>query len=98
MSGSQANTLTKTRNAKPSHVLLDASGEVGHMFAAKTTPHMFVIDKDGVLRYDGAIDSSPRGGGNVENYLADAVDAVMAGKTVATPKTKPYGCSVKYKK
>lgn len=78
-------------------ILLDNSGKVGHTYQAKTTPHMFVIDAEGKLVYDGAIDSDPRG--NAEdrvNYVAAALEAVKAGKPVETATTKPYGCSVKY--
>jgi peroxiredoxin len=73
-------------------ILHDPDGKVGHMYGAKTTPHMFVIDKKGVLVYDGAIDDQGKA-----NYVAAALDAVLAGKPVENAKTKPYGCGVKYK-
>ena len=79
-------------------VLQDPSGEVGKVYGAKTTPHMYVIDETGVLRYDGAIDDDPRG--DVEapkNYVLAAASALLAGKEVENKQTKPYGCSVKYK-
>jgi len=59
---------------------------------------MYVIDPDGILIYRGAIDDAPRGKNPAEasNYVAEALDASMAGKPVATPSSKPYGCSVKY--
>ncbi len=80
-------------------VLQDPSGTVGHSYGAKTTPHMYVIDTQGVLRYAGAIDDDPRGNkkDGVTNYVKTAVDAVLSGKPVATPTTDSYGCSVKYK-
>ena len=80
-------------------VLLDAKGEVGHQYGAKTTPHMFVIDVNGVLAYAGAIDNTPEtdDDAGVRNYVEEAVTALLEGSTVATAKTKPYGCSVKYK-
>lgn len=79
--------------------LLDASGKVGQMFGAKTTPHMFVIDKNGVLAYSGAIDNNPNGKeDNVTNYVEEAVSSLLNGSAVATSTTKSYGCSVKYKK
>jgi peroxiredoxin len=80
--------------------LIDRDGTVGHLYGAKTTPHVFVIDKAGILRYDGAIDSARRGGDDAEtvNYTVMAVRAVSAGETVSPDKTKPYGCGVKYDK
>ena len=79
-------------------VLLDAKGEVGHLYAAKSTPHMFVIDKHGVLAYAGAIDNKKaKDDDSVRNYVEEAVTSLLKGSTVATSKTKPYGCSVKYK-
>jgi len=82
-------------------VLVDQDGSVGHAYGAATTPHMFVIDASGTVVYEGAIDNDPRGNneaGGRTNYVAQAVDDVLAGQTVSTPETKPYGCSVKYKK
>jgi peroxiredoxin len=79
--------------------LIDADGAIGTKYGAKTTPHMYVIDKEGKLRYQGAIDSSKNGapvGEDGTNYLKDAVTAVKDGKEVTTKETKPYGCSVKY--
>jgi peroxiredoxin len=77
----------------------DSSGAVGHLYSMKTTPHMFVIDKDGVLVYDGAIDNEPdpvHDPSKAKNYVTAAIDAVMAGQPVTVSQTKPYGCSVKY--
>lgn len=73
-------------------ILHDPDGKVGRLYGAQTTPHMFVIDKKGNLAYDGAIDNKDK-----INYVADAVDALLAGKPVSSSKTKPYGCGVKYK-
>ncbi len=79
-------------------VLQDASGTVGRAYAAKTTPHMYVIDAQGVLRYAGAIDDDPRGKNEKDtNYVKTAVDALLTGKPVPASTTAPYGCSVKYK-
>ncbi len=77
----------------------DGSGKVGKEYGMKTTPHMFVIDKDGVLVYDGAIDdrASPSGDPRTaHNYVRDAVGKLMAGEKVSVSQTKPYGCGVKY--
>lgn len=75
--------------------LYDPTGATGQAYGAKTTPHMFVIDKDGKLVYAGAIDSAQSGGAKV-NYVEQALAALAAGKPVDPASTKPYGCSVKY--
>lgn len=80
-----------------SSLLMDSDGKVGKQFDAKTTPHMYIIDKEGKLVYNGAIDDDPRGGKDQkENYVKAALDALLAGKAVAKSTTQPYGCSVKY--
>lgn len=77
--------------------LMDSDGKVGKMLDAKTTPHMFIIDKDGKLVYNGAIDDDPRGEKKEKvNYVRNALNEILAGKQITTPITKPYGCSVKY--
>ena len=79
-------------------VLLDASGEVGHLYGARTTPHMFVIDQKGVLAFTGAIDNDEYGKKDQKrNYVEMAVTALLSGSTVTVDRTRPYGCSVKYK-
>jgi peroxiredoxin len=77
----------------------DGSGAVGHLYDMKTTPHTFVIAKDGTLVYDGAMDNQPDPSHDprtANNYVRDAVDELIAGKPVAVSQTKPYGCGVKY--
>jgi peroxiredoxin len=77
----------------------DSSGAIGRLYAMKTTPHVFVVDKNGTLVYDGAIDDKPDPKHNprtARNYVREAVDALIAGKPVEVSQTKPYGCSVKY--
>ncbi len=78
-------------------ILHDFTGETGRAYGSKNTPTMYVIDKNGIVAYAGAIDSdsSPNRLGET-NYVKDALEAVLAGSTVATPYAKPYGCSVKY--
>ncbi|CUS77679.1 Peroxiredoxin [Candidatus Kryptonium thompsonii] len=77
--------------------LMDPDGKVGKMFDAKTTPHMFIINKDGKLVYAGAIDDDPRGEKKEKvNYVKNALDEILSGKPVSVSITKPYGCSVKY--
>ena len=98
--GPQADVDTKDKNAAPTAVLLDPAGEVGQKYEAKTTPHMFVIDKEGKIIYAGAIDSikstNSADVAQAENHVRQALDAALAGKPVPTSKTAPYGCSVKY--
>jgi len=98
--GPQADADTKDKNAAPTAVLLDPAGEVGQKYGAKTTPEMFVIDKEGKIIYAGAIDSiksiNSADIAKAENHVRQALDAALAGKPVSTPKTQPYGCSVKY--
>ena len=80
-------------------VLYDLGGEVGHAYDAKTTPHMYIIDADGTLLYNGAIDDDPRGRtapAERDNYVALGLDSLAAGRTVDPATTKPYGCTVKY--
>jgi len=74
----------------------DNDGKTGKAYGAPTTPTMAVIDKDGVLRYWGALDDKPQGGEGATNYVAAALDALAAGKEVQTKTAKPYGCGVKY--
>lgn len=79
------------------HVVADPTGELGQAYAAKTTPHLFVIDAKGVLAYAGAVDDDPRGNKPEKlHYVAQALEALKAGKAPATTATAPYGCSVKY--
>jgi len=79
-------------------VLLDEPGEVGRLYGARTTPHMFVIDAEGKVVYGGAIDNAPMGrqSGAVVNYVDRALSEIAAGSTITNAETKPYGCSVKY--
>jgi peroxiredoxin len=96
----QENAYVSRIHAAPTAVLLDPQGNLGRLYGARTTPHMFVIDPQGKLIYDGAIDDRPTDDvGDIkgaDNYVTDALSAAMAGKPVANPYTRPYGCSVKY--
>ncbi|MDA7948071.1 MAG: thioredoxin family protein [Hyphomicrobiaceae bacterium] len=96
----KANTLTTERDAAPSAVILDPEGEIGRAYNARTTPHMFLIDKNGTLVYKGAIDDKPSANNAdvpiARNYVRDALAAHAAGKPVDPDATRPYGCSVKY--
>jgi peroxiredoxin len=81
--------------------LIDESGVVGRSYDAKTTPHMYIVDASGVLRYQGAIDSIRSADKNditkAENYVASAMAAIKKGESVKVAKTNAYGCGVKYK-
>ncbi len=94
------NAYVKQVNAAPSAVLLDPAGTLGHLYDAKTTPHMFVINPQGILIYNGAIDDKPTTDvadvNGAKNYLSLALDEATSGKPVSNPTTRPYGCSVKY--
>lgn len=100
VSAEKAEEINAGRDASPTHVILDPSGDIGRLYEAKTTPHMFVIKADSEIAYAGAIDSIPSAKvddiAKAENYVTAALDAVAAGEAVATPSEKPYGCSVKY--
>ena len=100
VSPAQADQLTTQRNAAPSAVLLDDGGEIGRLYGAKTTPHMYIIDPEGDLVYMGGIDSiasaSPDDIGKATQYVRVALDEALAGKAIGTPVSRPYGCSVKY--
>ena len=96
--GVKANKKAKKKWSIPYPVLLDESGIVGKKYDAKTTPHMYIIDQNGILVYQGALDDSPFGKGkNPTPYVENALTALQAGTKIAPDQTKAYGCSVKYK-
>ena len=90
----------KDKNVAATQSLLDPSGQVGHLYGARTTPHMFVINPKGDLIYAGGIDDTPSADisdiATAKNYVKAALDEAMSGKPVTTPTSQPYGCSVKY--
>ena len=96
----QENDYLKKMNAAPTAAILDPTGAIGHLYDAKTTPHMFVIDPTGKLIYQGAIDDKPSPDpdtlASAHNYVSAALNEAMSGKPVTTPVTRSYGCSVKY--
>jgi peroxiredoxin len=98
----QENDYLQRTNAAPTAALLDPKGELGHLYGAKTTPDMFVINPQGQLIYEGAIDDRPTTDasdvGEATNYVTLALEQAMAGKPVTTSATRSYGCSVKYAK
>ncbi len=100
MTPEEAKARVKKDKSKAAALLLDPDGRVGRLYDAKTTPHLYVVDKKGILSYMGAIDDKPTFfKGDVKkakSYVRAALDALLAGAKVAEPATKPYGCSVKY--
>jgi peroxiredoxin len=97
----EANEITAEKHAVPTAVLLDPEGTVGKLYGAKTTPHMFIIGKDGKLVYNGGIDdirsTNVEDIAKAKNYVQMALDELLAGKEVTVKTSQPYGCSVKYK-
>ena len=95
-----ANAWTKEKGAAPTAVLLDTNAKVAKEYGAQKAPHMFVINPNGVLIYQGAIDDNPSPDPSTitgaKNYVRSALDAAMNGKAVTDLATKSYGCSVKY--
>ena len=98
--GAKADALRGKAGAAQTAYLLDPAGTVGRAYGAKTTPHMYVIDPEGVLRYAGAIDSIPSPDtddiADATQYVPQALAELAAGRPVSVSVTRPYGCSVKY--
>lgn len=100
MQGAEATKWVADKKASPAHYLLDPKGVVGKGYAAKTTPHMYIIDGAGTLRFQGGIDDKPAARveemGSARNHVLAALNEIKAGKPVSVAQTTPYGCSVKY--
>jgi len=100
VSPKEADELTASRKANPTAVLLDPTGAVGKAYGATNTPHMYIVDKAGLLVYAGAIDDRPTTRRadvqGAQNYVRAALDDMAAGRAVQTPVTRAYGCTVKY--
>jgi peroxiredoxin len=98
----QAEKKLSEWKTKQTALLLDPDGKVGQAYGAKNTPHMFVINPEGKIVYEGAIDSkatpNPADIPSSTNYVKVALDESLGGKAVSTAQTKPYGCSIKYSK
>jgi peroxiredoxin len=90
----------KTQNGVPTTTLMDSEGKVGRSYGARTTPHLYVVDARGTLVYAGGIDDKPSANPadvkTARNHVNAALADLAAGKAVAQPATRPYGCSVKY--
>lgn len=100
VSPAEAKTWKTSSGAGSTALLLDPGGQVGKAYDARTTPHMYVVDKSGKLAYMGGIDDKPVADPSslkgAKNYVSAALSDIKAGRAVATPVSKPYGCSVKY--
>lgn len=96
----EANRYMERAKSHETARLLDPTGTLGHLYGATATPHMFVIDKDGKLAYAGAMDDQPSVDHDslktAHNYVTAAIADLEAGRPVAMPSGKPYGCAVKY--
>jgi peroxiredoxin len=96
----QAQKITTSWKTHQTALLLDPEGKTGRAYGAKNTPDMVIINPEGKIAYEGAIDSkatpNPADIPTSTNYVKAALDESLAGKSVTTPQTKPYGCSVKY--
>ena len=100
VTAAEENAYLRTMNASPTAALLDPKGDIGHLYSAKTTPQMIIVDPKGVLIYDGAIDDRPTADVSdipvAKSYISAALEEALSGKAVTVPSTHPYGCSVKY--
>ncbi len=100
VTNTEENEYLRRMKAAPTAAILDPSGQIGRLYAAKTTPHMFVIGPSGKLVYEGAIDDQPTPDPaslkGARNYVSEALTESMAGQPVKTPVTRSYGCAVKY--
>ena len=89
------------KQAKPTALLMDELGKIGQLYGAKTTPHMYIINPQGVLVYSGAIDSVPSARTDdiktATNYVRQGLNEALGGKAISVASTRAYGCSVKYK-
>ena len=95
--GAEQNKEWAEKNHVSYPILVDKDGQVGHLFKAKTTPHLFVVDPKGELIYEGAVDDDPSGNKEQRTvYVKNAIDAALAGALPAVRETKSYGCNVKY--
>ena len=99
-SAEEWNAIIQKQEAGPAAVLLDPTGEVGRLFNAKTTPHMYIINEERELLYQGAIDSknsaNPEDIASSTNYVSEALDALLADEQIEITETRAYGCSIKY--
>ena len=100
MEAEEAQQSIDEYNSSPTAILLDPEGDMGRAYDARVTPHMFIIDPEGVVRYNGAIDDKPTPAASsletAHNYIDAAMNSLMNGEEVEVKSNTPYGCTVKY--
>lgn len=100
LSADEANAIREQKYMGATAVLLDPEGSLGQLYGAKTTPHIFIVNPEGVLIYAGAIDdrpsTDPKDLAGATNYVEQVLDHALAGASMPARETKSYGCSVKY--
>jgi len=100
VTAAEENAYMAKMNASPTAALLDSTGQIGKLYSAKTTPQMIIINPQGSIIYDGAIDDRPSSDASdiahSKNYVSAVLQEATAGKSVSVSSTRPYGCSVKY--
>ncbi|WP_234571743.1 thioredoxin family protein [Rhodohalobacter sp. 614A] len=100
MEPEEARQSIEEYDASPTAILLDPEGEMGRAYDARVTPHMFIIDPTGTVRYNGAIDDKPTPRASsletAHNYIDSAMSSLMNGEEVEVKSNTPYGCGVKY--
>ena len=100
VNAAQAKAYLASSGAKPAAYVLDPSGAIGKLYDAKTTPHMFIVNKAGTLVYEGGIDDKPTPRpadvASARNHVLAALTEIRAGKAVSVATSRPYGCAVKY--
>jgi hypothetical protein len=98
--GPTALKLNRERHAVPTATVLDPEGTLGRLYGAQTSPHLYIVNPQGVLAYKGGIDSIPSSKpediAKADNYVRLALADLAAGRQVAQASTRPYGCSIKY--
>lgn len=97
----KAEAMSRARDAAPTALLLDSDGAMGRAYGAVVTPHMFIVASNGILAYAGAIDDSgamdPVRVRGSRNYVRAALEDLAAGRKIATPTSRPFGCTIAYR-
>ncbi len=100
MTGAEATALIDRQDIQSSNYLFDTKGVVGKAYGARTTPHMYIIDGEGILVYQGGIDDKPTANPadikQARNHVLGALKEMKSGDTISIAQSRPYGCSVKY--
>lgn len=101
LSPAQLSRWMSQHKAAPTATLMDEDGAAGRAYAARVTPHMYIVDPQGRLIYAGGIDSIPSARAEdiktATNYVRTGLGEALAGKPLSQPSTRPYGCTIKYR-